>query len=121
MNDRPLEFLAHVSSLSPRLTQTYQDTLEYWAPDPPPFTVAYADIGRSIVDTFDTLEPSARKEIFSLIEEGMRSDDEALGVAVATGLIEGLAGRASRSGKWPHVRSELGPLCRSHADTWLQS
>jgi len=97
----------------------HRETIEYWAPELPPITIAYAEIGTKLVDIFDALDPNTRRSIFALVETGMQSDDEAVGTAVATGLIEALVGHASRLGRWEHVGEELGPLSKSHADVWL--
>ncbi|QPF85087.1 hypothetical protein IC762_01765 [Bradyrhizobium genosp. L] len=119
MSETAERFLSEVVEFSPSLAEVYRETIKYWAPDLPPITVAYAEIGRKFADIFEELDPNTRASIFALVEAGMQSDDEAIGTAVATGLIEALVGRAWRTGRWEHVREELGPLSKSHADAWL--
>ena len=121
MSESTQRFLTEITTLSRGLAEAHQETIEYWAPDLPPVTVAYAEIGHKLVDEFEEIDTRTRTAVFHLIEEGMEREDEELGTAVATGLIEGMAGRAARRGNWDNVRAELGPLSRSHADAWLAS
>ncbi|QOZ30630.1 hypothetical protein [Bradyrhizobium sp. CCBAU 53421] len=120
MNEKAEKLLSEIVGLSLPLADVHRGTIDDWAPERPPATIAYGAVGTKLVDIFDELDPNTRRSIFALVEDGMQSDDEATGTAVATGLIEALAGRASRTGRWERVRAELGSLSRSHAEAWLQ-
>jgi hypothetical protein len=120
MNQKCANFIVRLTEIAPSLLAAYNDTLDYWKPEEPPLTTAYGELGDKIVDDFDSFSPDIREAVMSLIEEGMSSDDELLGIAVATGLIEAMVGRASRSqGGVQRVLSQFGPLSRSHAEAWI--
>lgn len=121
MSENTEKFLADILALSPALAEAHKDTIDYWCPERPPVIIAYAEVGERLADEFDTMDVEMRSSVFNLIESGMKSEDNELGTAIATGLIEGLIGRAARKGNWPHVRAVLGPLSLSHADAWHQS
>jgi hypothetical protein len=61
------------------------------------------------------MDSTARKSIFDMIGEGMKSADDALVTAVATGLIEALVGRAAKDGRWPNDSKALGQLSQAHS------
>ena len=121
MNEDTQRFLAEITALSNGLAEAHRETIEYWEPDSPPVTIAFAEIGHRLVDEFEAMDPGTRTSVFHLIEERIESDDEELATAIATGLIEGMAGRAARCGNWDSVRAEFGPLSRFHADAWAGS
>lgn len=120
MNKYTRHFVDEISAIYPRLAQTHRETIKYWSPEDPPVTIVFGEIGDRIVEDFDAIEPGTKRTLFRRIEEGMASEDEELGTAVATGLIEAMIGKASHLGKnWEMFRPHLGPLTRSHADAWL--
>lgn len=119
MNSNVDRFLATIKKLSHELTAAHEKTVEYWLPDHPPITIAFSEIGCCLADDFEKIEKVARERIFLLIEDGVASDDEELGTAVATGLIEGMVVRAITRGNWDSIAMELGPLSKSHAEAWI--
>ena len=91
-----------------------------WAPDEPPVTILFAAVGCEVAESFDSNDEAVNRSVFSLIEQGMDSADPLLGVAVATGLIEGMATRAAQvDGLWARITPHLGPKSLSHANAWL--
>lgn len=94
MDNKATELLDRLSRLSPFIAEARNETIDYWSPDEPPITVAFAEIGHAIVDKIDELDSDAQQAAFQMIEEGISSDDEQLSTAVATGLIEGIVGHA---------------------------
>jgi hypothetical protein len=111
-------FLADIAGLDPELEKVRLDTLAYWSEETPPLTIAYADIGRAIVQHHDRFDADMRRNIYARIEEGMVSPDELLRSAVATGMIEAMSGRAGRLGTWETIRAFFGPASLYHADWW---
>ncbi len=115
-----VEFVDRFVKLSPSLADAYEETIDYWAPETPPLTLLFADLGRKIADNFasEALEPYP--EIFDLVEQGMAIDNPELSTAIATGLLEGMISRASQSmGTWHRIRPLLGRLSLSHSDAWI--
>jgi len=118
MNIETLAFLDGLSRISPVIAEARDATIDYWSPDEPPITIAFAEIGHAIVDEIDAFDSAAQQAMFQMIEVGISSDDEQLSTAVATGLIEGMVGRANRRGNFPEFLAKLGPNSRSHAVAW---
>jgi hypothetical protein len=118
MDNKATELLDRLSRLSPFIAEARNETIDYWSPDEPPITVAFAEIGHAIVDKIDELDSDAQQAAFQMIEEGISSDDEQLSTAVATGLIEGIVGHASKLGSFQELLAKLGQNSRSHAIAW---
>lgn len=118
MNTKASEFLDRLARISPLIEEARSETIEYWSPDEPPMTVAFAEIGHAIVDKIDALDSDAQQAAFQMIEEGISSDDEQLSTAVATGLIEAIVGRSADRGSFPEFLAKLGQNSRFHAVAW---
>lgn len=120
MNEACQDFIKAVVNLSPAVRATVLDTRRYWAPDEPPLTILFGEIGARIADDFDSSEVGNARQIFALIESAMASNNEQLITAVATGLIEGLVSRVDlQTEKWQRIRQAFGTLSRRHAEAWL--
>jgi hypothetical protein len=100
MSESTLEFLATFSSITEAISAAYEETIAYWAPNIPPMTIVYGELGDCVADEFDDWDKALRDRVFSEIEAAMRNGDQDLRTVVATGLIEGLVGRAKRRGNW---------------------
>lgn len=111
-------FVHEITACSPGLSAAHQATIDYWAPDNPPATVALGELGRRIVDDFNSVGRATNEAIFKMIEEALANGDAELSTAVATGTIEGIVGRAIRIGIWGEVQPLLGKLSASHATAW---
>ena len=76
--------------------------------------------GQRIAVNFDAIPSGEWASLSAMIEEGLTSDDDDVGTAVATGLIEGLIHRAEDvETLWPRIEASLGPEARSYADAYL--
>lgn len=112
-------FVAAFVEQSPRFQSKYRETLDYWAPDEPPSTILFGDLGQCVVEEFDSAGPSVNQRIFKLIEDGMASGEEQLATAVATGLIEAVVTYTDKDENlWRRVSSMFGERSRKHADAW---
>lgn len=111
-------FIAELTDMSPKLHAAFRGTVEYWAPDEPPVTIALSELGHSVVDDFDTMSLPLIDSLFRAIEGAMAGPDEDLSTAVATGMIEGMVSRAIRAGTWDRIRAQLGIMSARHADAW---
>jgi hypothetical protein len=113
-------FLAQLSSVWPVVGTAFLKSTAYWHPDEPPLTVVFGDIGQVIVDHFDVIDSEVRAEIMKLIEVGIATEDEQLGIAVETGMIEAMTGAAANTkGRTEALLNELCPLSKAHAKAWL--
>lgn len=112
-------FVDRLVALSPVCKAAYDEAIAYWSPDQPPVTTLLSDIGTAIVDHVDQMPDQTAREIFATTEVAMTSGDTQLETMVATGLIEGMVGRAARSDDGiAALRGRLGAESRAHADAW---
>jgi hypothetical protein len=119
MSSKIDDFTDALIRVLPYLSEVHQRTVDYWSPDEPPVTILFADLGRAISDGFEGLDEKKRVEIFELIESGINSDDEVLGTAVATGLIEAMLGRAYRINIWGKMEKYFIGSSKRHAQVWM--
>lgn len=118
MKQNAVDFLNRLVCISAAITQKRDETIAYWAPDEPPITIAFSEIGQALVDEIAFLDNVTLQEAFSMIEDGVVSEDEELSTAVATGLIEGMVGFAAEKGAYHQLLTLLRPNSRSHAQAW---
>lgn len=82
-------------------------------------TVLMGEMGQVVAEGWDAIPADEWTRLSALIEGALASDDDDLGTAVATGLIEGLIHRAEAiGGLWPRVEAALGPEARDYADAY---
>lgn len=92
---------------------------EYTDPECPLPISFLGYFGTTIAAHFDALPPGEWAVLSAMIEEGLASEDEEIGTAVATGLIEGLIHRAEAiETLWPRIEAALGPEAREYADAY---
>ena len=109
-----------LGALLPETKKIECDMVSEWATEDPPVTILFAAVGYEVAESFDSNDEAVNRSLFSLIEQGMDSVDPMLGVAVATGLIEGMATRAAQvDGLWARITPQLGPKSLNHANAWL--
>ncbi|WP_123648553.1 DUF7674 family protein [Lysobacter enzymogenes] len=114
------DFLALLIDDSDELRSIYQEVINEWHPEAPPTITLYAALGHRIAESFHLSNTLFNRRTFSLIEQAMKSDNQDLVEAVATGLIEALLTRAVQTEPlWEQIRPLLGPVSLHHADSWL--
>lgn len=118
MNTKATKFLNDFAGISPAISRARDETIDYWAPDEPPITVAFAEVGHALVEEIDVLDNSALEAAFLMIETAISCENEQLSTAVATGLIEGMVGRATQRGNYSKILTMLRPNSWSHAQVW---
>jgi hypothetical protein len=107
---------------SRNLESAYRESIEYWEPDAPPVTVLFSALGDQVAEHFDSTDDEVNRRIFDLIETAMKSGENELVVAVATGTIEAVVARAfCEEGLWNRIAPMLGTLSKQHAQAWLAS
>ena len=98
------------------------DLEEYTDPEHPLPISLLGRFGGEIATNFDTISPGDWATLSAMIEQGLASDDEDVGTAVATGLIEGLIHRAETvENLWPRIEAGLGSGARSYADAYRKA
>jgi hypothetical protein len=70
------------------------------------------------VDDFNAVDPAINEAVFDAIERALAQNEPELTIAVATGMIEGIVGRAARVGTWDEIRPMLRNQSAAHADAW---
>ena len=114
------DFIELLIAMSGGLLATHQTTLDEWRPDVPPVTTLFAALGARIAVESDDASEATNQKIFSLVEGAMECGDTQLTTAVATGLLEGLVGRAARTtGKLERITPFLGPRSLQHVKAWM--
>src|ERR1043165_4141207 len=78
MNMLPLDYLRGLASTDPALKDPLERTLEYWKPQQPPITIAFAEVGRALAEHFDSLPVDVLEELFMRIEKGATGSNELL-------------------------------------------
>lgn len=121
MNNACHNFMQSIGAIMPEAKKIEHDMASEWATgEPLPVTTLFAAVGYEVAESFDSNDEAVNRSLFALIEQGMGSADPMLGVAVATGLIEGMATRAAQvDGLWERITPQLGPKSLSHANAWL--
>lgn len=89
-----MHFADAMLSRSAFLRDHCRDLEEYTDPEHPLPISLLSRFGGEIAANFDTISPGEWAMLSAMIEQGLASDDEDVGTAVATGLIEGLIHRA---------------------------
>lgn len=118
MDESVSGFIKQLSELVPGLGAAHADLIEYWRPDLPPITTIFSELGRRLVDDVALLSPMQKEAVFDAIEKAMTSGNDILEMAVATGMIEAMIGRAKRARCWDEVRPMFGPVSGAHAAAW---
>lgn len=88
-------------------------------PDVETPTLWLADVGHAVAGTLGSLPPEAAEAVFGLIEEVLRTGSEPIRTAVATGLLEALAGDLDRGVvTQEQLAPLLGPESRAYLRAW---
>jgi hypothetical protein len=111
-------FVHEITSFSSGLRAAQQATPDYWTPSNPTAIVALSELGCRIVDDFNSVDRATSEAVFKVIEDALAKGDAELSTVVATGMIEGIVGRAIRIGIWNEVQPLLGILSAAHATVW---
>ena len=114
-----MRFADQMLSASALLRDNCRDLEDYRDPEEPLPIGLLGYFGGEIAKQYGTIGPEEWKRLSDLIEQGLASDDNDVGTAVATGFIEGLIHHAEAvAGLWPKIEASLGSLARSYADAY---
>lgn len=121
MNAACSAFVDTFIELSDAMRSVYQETHDYWYPKEPPITVLFSEFGFRMVDDFYNNPQALNEKMFQQIELAMMSDNEQLGIAVATGLIESIVSDyAIGKGVLEEMMSMFGLQSHKHAVAWMR-
>lgn len=121
MNKQSVQFIEQLAAKAPQLQSTYNETVEYWKPEVPPVTIAFAELGQSVFANADVLGSEVFAQIMDMIEMGVASDDDELSTAVATGFIESAVVEAARTeGGLDRALQSFRAQSRAHAEAWVK-
>lgn len=98
---------------------SHKETIDYWAPDEPPITTIFSELGSRIIQDLYTSDAEVNRRIFRMIEDAMASGDDELRTAVGTGLIEAVIARTDGNEQlWRDVESMFGDRSLEYAQAW---
>ncbi len=101
------------------LRDNCRDLQEFEDPEQPLAIPLLGYLGGEIAKNFDAISSNEWATLSAMIEQGLASNDEDIGTAVATGLIEGMVHRAEAiDNLWPRIEASLGSKARSYADAY---
>lgn len=113
------EYLNFFIQKSEYIKNEINKSVEYWLPEPPPTILLFSLVGRALVNQLSSLSQSDKSTLFQHIEVGMRSDNDRLATAVATGLIESLVTATDEDEPvWKEIEGYLHVESKKHALAW---
>lgn len=113
------EFLAELFSIDPSLRVVSKTVYDDWAPGNPPLTILFATLGIKFAEGYEGRDFEINQKILRLVEEGVISEDDELGTAVATGMVEAMVNNFLLDGtRWEKHKKELGEQTLRHAEAW---
>lgn len=114
-----MQFAENMLSSSAFLRKHCHDIYDFTDPEYPLPTALLGSFGREIANNYDIITSCEWISLSRMIEDGLASDDDEVGTAVATGLIEGMIHRAEAiEDLWPRIEANLGPRARSYAEAY---
>ncbi|BCS48584.1 hypothetical protein JUNP479_1264 [Aeromonas jandaei] len=112
-------YLDVLEGFSDEIKSEVNVAMHSWYPDAVPVTYLFGLIGSALADVFPKLTESERRSLFNHIEQGVLADDEAFSTAVATGLLEGIVGKASQTDRrWDEIEPYLEDESRIYITAW---
>ncbi|MYM41167.1 hypothetical protein [Duganella qianjiadongensis] len=118
MGDACANFVNELVTLHPSLAEKLIEVREYWAPDEPPITILFGEIGRQITSEFVYNPENIGRDVFNLINAGMAGDGLLL-TAIATGLIESVVSNIKDESVREIFLGQLGEKAQAHARAWI--
>ena len=116
MTDLRLDFFERLKTLFPEVQEAYDKaTRDDIEGDEILWVVVYMFIGGKIGKDFTKIPDDRLKSLFDLIEEGASSENEDLGVAVCTGLLESMTDPLMKDREvWKQAQEVLGEVSLQH-------
>ncbi|CCQ39737.1 hypothetical protein ACMVCI_004673 [Yersinia enterocolitica] len=119
MNKYIDDYLSVFSQTSEYIKSEVNKCIEYWLPDSPPTILLFSLVGKALVNQLGSLSKLEKTTLFQHIETGMKSDNDELATAVATGLVESLITASDENESvWQEIESYLHVESKKHALAW---
>ncbi|KEY58941.1 hypothetical protein [Serratia sp. DD3] len=113
------DYLTVFAQTSEYIKNEVNRCIEYWLPEPPPTILLFSLVGKALVNQLGSLSQLEKSTLFQHIETGMRSDNDELATAVATGLVESLITASDENESvWQEIESYLHVESKKHALAW---
>jgi hypothetical protein len=114
--DLRLDFFEKLKILFPKSQDAYDDaTQDDIEGDEILWVIIYMFIGRKIGEDFSKIPDGKLKPLFELIEEGVSIENENLGVAICTGLLESMTDPLMKDREvWKQAQEILGEVSLQH-------
>ena len=113
------DFIAHLTKID-SLRLARDEAIGDWG-EGIPTTLLFASMGKKVAEYFDEFSLDDRLYIFNVIEDGMKTNNDALKTFVATGLLEALFSRASGDVLlWERIDVQLGEVSRNYLIAWKE-
>lgn len=115
MEDKREKFLRIIAEYFPESLSIYNRHIEECEGEETLWILLYAQIGKSIGKNFYNIDKNVRTNLFHLIEQGASSEDENLGIAVCTGLLESMTDPLMKDREvWKQAQEILGETSLQH-------
>lgn len=115
------EYLSFFSKISEIIENEINVCSQYWYPEPPPSILLFSRVGKALVSQMELLNEQDKVNIFRHIESGMKSENDMLATAVATGLVESLVNSTDENeDRWKDVEGYLLTESKKHALAWRE-
>lgn len=115
MDQYTLKKIEDFSEITPSMKSAFKKVVEEWAPELPPLTILFSEIGNSFISTFELTEYQKNKEVVDAVESMLKGKDENLNIGASTGFLETIAGKDSFT---KAVKIMLGDESRSFIKSW---
>lgn len=113
-----LDYCEQFKNVNNSLDLAIEEMMCFWSPDPPPLLIYLANIGRWILDNFNTLNNKEKLYFFKIIEDGISSSDVDLSNAIATGLVEAIVNRVNNENFWLEISPYFQSETQNYAKEW---
>ncbi|MDK9357372.1 MULTISPECIES: hypothetical protein [Lelliottia] len=113
------DYIGVFTQRSEHIKNAVNRCVEYWAPEQVPLILLLSTVGKALIKQLDVLSENEKTVLFQHIEDGMRSDEDELATAVATGLVESLVTASDGNDElWRAIERYLGRESNKHAVAW---
>ncbi len=113
-----IDYIYCLIDIVPDLQKGIEETYPDWKEDLI-FVSVLGFIGIYIFDNYELISKDRLSKLFTLIEESVHHEDEYIGTAVATGLLEAMVNKGDKnSEKWRGVWQHFGKESKEYIKAW---
>jgi hypothetical protein len=115
MDQHTLKTIENFAEMTPFMKLAFKKVVDEWAPEFPPLTILFSELGTSFIGTFELTENQKNKEVLDAVEAMLKGNDENLDIGASTGFLEAIAVKDSFT---KAVKAMLGEESRSFLKSW---